>query len=580
MINCTIDGKKISLSDKKTILEAALANGIEIPHFCYHKNIGIEGSCRICLVEIKGSPKLLPSCVTPVSEGMEINTKSESVVKARKGVLEFLLANHPLDCPICDKGGECPLQDYSYTYGAGNSRFKEEKARGTKHQILGEHIVYDSERCILCTRCVRFMSEVTSEYELGRIKRGDRTVISLASESSLKSNFSANLADICPVGALTLREFRFKARPWELTKFDTLCTECSIGCEIRVSLLRDKVLRITPRQKWLCDDGRFKSTRDELPHYPMARKQEANEMEQTDIINVRNGISNILTQYSRSEIALFLSDDMYNEEISYLLKIFDGCRISLPLEKQKFLLLKSLKSAQSNMDNKSSFIPQRFLILGEDPSTVHPILHLYLNERSTNNQKSLVICEDDIKIPYSRYDFIKSDLNNFKKELTNYRSSEKYRLISGYINDKDTTILISYSWLNSELVNILTSFDGFSNFKCRILSSGLNLNGLVNLLNEQKLSWDFDGVKVVLYPSLKSELIKEVHGLDVDKVEKRIIIDQNGTIEIADLFLPIGKTKARKGSFYDLFDCRREVPSPIYKSEFGIFDYFIYERDC
>jgi NADH-quinone oxidoreductase subunit G len=268
MIKIKINGQEVEVEKGTTVLQAAEKIGIEIPHFCYHPALEKVGSCRMCQVEFTapGPPKLGITCRTDVAEGMEIETHSEAAVKARAAVLEFLLANHPLDCPICDKAGECPLQDYTYEHGEAYSRFKEDKRKGLKRTPLGGHIVYDAERCILCTRCVRFMADYAKAAELMVEGRGDTSTINIFPDRPMTSNYTGNLADICPVGALTLEEFRFKVRVWYLDAVASVCPYCSRGCNIHLDVRKNqnRLFRSRPRTNedvngyFICNEGRFR----------------------------------------------------------------------------------------------------------------------------------------------------------------------------------------------------------------------------------------------------------------------------------------------------------------------------------
>ncbi|HWQ70033.1 MAG TPA: molybdopterin-dependent oxidoreductase [Patescibacteria group bacterium] len=268
LVELIIDGRPVQVVAGTSILEAVLQTGGEIPYFCYHPKLRVVGSCRMCQVEVQGNPKLVISCATPVADGMEVLTASERVKKARNAVLEFLLLNHPLDCPVCDKGGECPLQNYTLRFGPGESRFIEPKIHRIKHQPIGPYIVFDAERCILCTRCVRFCQDVTGTSELGVFGRGDRSEIGLFPGRSLDNRYSGNVIDLCPVGALTSRDYRFQARPWDLMKqVPSICGLCSAGCnitaDVRYKERGSQMLRIRPRVNnavnghWICDEGRF-----------------------------------------------------------------------------------------------------------------------------------------------------------------------------------------------------------------------------------------------------------------------------------------------------------------------------------
>ncbi len=237
MAKISIDGKPLEVTDGLTIMKAADSAGIIIPRFCYHPAFVPEGSCRMCLVEIEGLPKLELACSTVVRDGMKVSTGSEKVVEARRGVLEFLLAEHPLDCPICDKAGECTLQDYYEGYGRFKGAFQESKEKREKKLVLGKSLILDRERCILCTRCVRFLTEVTKTQELGVFKRGVHSEISPYEKEPVDNNYSGNLVEICPVGAITDLDFRFKTRPWFLNTGESICPLCSRGCNIYIDYL-------------------------------------------------------------------------------------------------------------------------------------------------------------------------------------------------------------------------------------------------------------------------------------------------------------------------------------------------------
>jgi NADH-quinone oxidoreductase subunit G len=259
----TIDGQEITARDDATIIQAAHEAGIAIPHYCYHPKLSIAGNCRMCLVELEGRPKLEISCNTPVADNMVVLTNSPKVVEGRRGVLEFLLINHPLDCPICDQAGECGLQDYYMQYGLYHSRFQEEKVHGRKVVEFGPDVIFDSERCILCTRCVRFCKEVTQTNELGLFERGDHAQIATFPGKQLDNPYAGNTVDICPVGALTSKDFRFKIRVWFLRETPSVCPGCARGCNINIHHYNGHVYRLKPRQNdevnssWICNAGRF-----------------------------------------------------------------------------------------------------------------------------------------------------------------------------------------------------------------------------------------------------------------------------------------------------------------------------------
>ncbi len=246
-----------------TLLEAAQKLGIYIPRYCYHPKLSISGNCRMCLVEIENAPKLATACSTEAAEGMSVFTGTDKVKTARRDMLEFLLINHPLDCPICDQAGECGLQDYYMKYSLQKSRFRqEEKVRRQKRRAVGPHLVLDNERCILCTRCVRFCAEVTKTSELEVMQRSDHSYIDLKEGKALDNNYSLNIADICPVGAFTSRDFRFKQRVWFLKKTSTVCLGCATGCRMTAHHNENTIYRLVPlpnsqTNTWLCDHGRM-----------------------------------------------------------------------------------------------------------------------------------------------------------------------------------------------------------------------------------------------------------------------------------------------------------------------------------
>jgi NADH-quinone oxidoreductase subunit G len=267
----SIDGRTISVPDGTTVIQAAEQLGIFVPRYCYHPALSIAGNCRICLVEVEKLPKLQIACNTPVSEGMAVHTKSAKAESGRRAVLEFLLANHPLDCPVCDQSGECDLQNFYLNFGLYDPRFREQKVKKHKALPLGPHVMLDQERCILCSRCVRFTDEITRSGEFGIFNRGDHAELGLYPGTELNNRYSANVVDICPVGALTERDFRFKARVWYLSSAPTVCNGCSQGCNIDLHYLvdrphlndGDRVVRVKPRynsdvnQWWICDEGRY-----------------------------------------------------------------------------------------------------------------------------------------------------------------------------------------------------------------------------------------------------------------------------------------------------------------------------------
>ena len=262
LVNLTIEGRQVSVPAGTTILEAAKTAGVLIPHYCYHPGLKIAGVCRMCLVEVEKWPKLAPSCATTVADGQVVHVYSDKALEARKGVLELLLINHPLDCPICDQAGECELQDYTFQEGRADSRYREPK-RFNPAEDFGGDVLYVTNRCILCTRCVRFMDDVADDGALCVEERGDRAHIGIAPDHDLSHAWAANVIDLCPVGALVSKDFLNKARAWELDRTASVCPNCSQGCNATLELRDQTVVRMKPRSNsavnhfYLCDEGRL-----------------------------------------------------------------------------------------------------------------------------------------------------------------------------------------------------------------------------------------------------------------------------------------------------------------------------------
>lgn len=271
MAKFTLNGKLLEAPEGSLVIDAAAKAGVEIPHYCYHPALGNPGNCRLCVVEVEGAPKPTVSCRLPVKEGLVVKSDSEAALRAQAASLEFHLANHPLDCPVCDQSGECGLQDYYMKVGKYESSVREDKLHKEKRLQVGPHVMLDQERCILCTRCTRFVDNVTKTHELGIFGRGHREYIDLVPGKTLDNAYSGNVVDICPVGALTDRDFRYKVRVWYLDKTDSVCPGCARGCSTSVHTSTQRpwhndgrrVARIKPRYNpdvnghWICDEGRY-----------------------------------------------------------------------------------------------------------------------------------------------------------------------------------------------------------------------------------------------------------------------------------------------------------------------------------
>ena len=326
MLKVKVNDTDLEVEEGLTVLQACEQAGAEIPRFCYHEKLSIAGNCRMCLVEIEKSPKPVASCAMPVTNGMNIKTNTEFVEKARKGVMEFLLANHPLDCPVCDQGGECDLQDQSMFYGVDKSRYKENK-RSVPEKYMGPLIKTQMTRCIHCTRCIRFATEVAGVPELGAIGRGEDMQISTYLEKSMESELSANVIDLCPVGALTSKPYVFEARPWELKKTESIDVMDAVGSNIRIDTYGWEVKRVLPRVnedingEWISDKTRYscdglKNQRLDTPYI-----KEDNKFKKSSWDEAYNKIAEKIKNTSSDKIAGFIGD-LTNMETSYIAKEF------------------------------------------------------------------------------------------------------------------------------------------------------------------------------------------------------------------------------------------------------------------
>lgn len=326
MVEIELDGKKVEVSEGSMVMHAAEKAGTYIPHFCYHKKLSIAANCRMCLVDVEKAPKPMPACATPVTQGMIVRTKSEKAIKAQQSVMEFLLINHPLDCPICDQGGECQLQDLAVGYGGGSSRYEEEK-RVVFHKDVGPLIsMEEMSRCIHCTRCVRFGQEISGIMELGMVNRGEHSEITTVVGDTVDSELSGNMIDICPVGALTSKPFRYSARTWELSRRKSVSPHDSTGANLIVQVKNHKVMRVVPFENeavnecWIADRDRFSyealNGADRLTRPMLKQGGEWKEVDwQTALEYVANGVKQIKDQHGGNAISALVSPHSTLEEL-------------------------------------------------------------------------------------------------------------------------------------------------------------------------------------------------------------------------------------------------------------------------
>ncbi|CAA6807767.1 MAG: NADH-ubiquinone oxidoreductase chain G (EC [uncultured Sulfurovum sp.] len=325
IVNIVIDGKEVEAEKGAVLIDYLFKQDIDIPHFCYHPALGTDGNCRMCMVEIEGSKRPQISCDTPVKEGMVVRTQGENIEQVRRDILELELINHPVDCPTCDQAGECKLQDYYMAGGFYESRLEaESKVKAKKAVDLGKNVMLDQERCVLCTRCTRFTDEITHTNELGIFSRADHSVISTFPGQELESDYSMNIVDLCPVGALTSKDFRFNQRVWFLESFEAICSGCSKGCSIHVDHKKEKykddqIFRFRPREDhdvngyFICDDGRL-SYKDENDN----RLNDASINQET--VSTKEALTNIadVLTANPNDTLLLVSPFLSNEELALI----------------------------------------------------------------------------------------------------------------------------------------------------------------------------------------------------------------------------------------------------------------------
>jgi len=422
MLKLKVNNIDVEVEEGLTVLQACEKAGVEIPRFCYHEKLSIAGNCRMCLVEMEKSPKPVASCAMPAAEGMNIKTNTAFVEKARKGVMEFLLANHPLDCPVCDQGGECDLQDQSMFYGVDKSRFKENK-RSVPEKNMGPLIKTQMTRCIHCTRCVRFATEVAGVPELGAIGRGEDMQITTYLEQSMQSELSANVVDLCPVGALTSKPYVFEARPWELKKTETIDVMDAIGSNIRVDTYDWEVKRVLPivnediNEEWISDKTRYAcdgllNQRLDTPFIKYNGKFEKASWEEVYKI-----IKSKFENTSKEKISGFVGD-LTNMETAYIFKeFFDRTLDSQNYESRSDNRFTDISKRENYLFNSTiNGIEESDLILlvGTNPRYEATILNARIRKSYLNNNTKIISLSDlgDLTYPYESLDGQTQTLKN------------------------------------------------------------------------------------------------------------------------------------------------------------------------
>jgi NADH-quinone oxidoreductase subunit G len=408
MVEIELDGKKVEILEGSMIMHAAEKAGTYIPHFCYHKKLSIAANCRMCLVDVEKAPKAMPACATPVTQGMIVRTKTDKAIKAQQSVMEFLLINHPLDCPICDQGGECQLQDLAVGYGASKSRYEEEK-RVVFHKDVGPLIsMQEMSRCIHCTRCVRFGQEVAGVMELGMSHRGEHAEIETFVGQSVDSELSGNMIDICPVGALTSKPFRYSARTWELSRRKSIAPHDSSGANLVVQVKNNEVLRVVPLENeevnecWIADRDRFSyealNSPDRLRTPMLKQGGEWKEVDwQTALEYVANGLNQISKDHGGSSIGALVSPHSTLEELhlaSTLVRSLGSDNIDYRLRNAEFVKADGVRYLGTSVASLSQL--QRVLVVGSNLRKDHPLFAQRIRQAARMGAKVHAITSEDM----------------------------------------------------------------------------------------------------------------------------------------------------------------------------------------
>ena len=464
MLKLKVNDIEVEVEEGLTVLQACEKAGVEIPRFCYHEKLSIAGNCRMCLVEMEKSPKPIASCAMPAAEGMVIKTNTPKIEKSRKGVMEFLLANHPLDCPVCDQGGECDLQDQSMFYGIDKSRFKENK-RAVPDKNMGPLIKTQMTRCIHCTRCIRFATEIAGVPELGAIGRGEDMQITTYLEKSIQSELSGNVIDLCPVGALTSKPYVFEARPWELKKTETIDVMDAVGSNIRVDTYDWEVKRVLPvinediNEEWISDKTRYAcdgllNQRLDTPYIKYNNKFEKASWDEVFKI-IKSKIQNT----DKDKIAGFVGD-LTNMETSYIFKEFLERTIDTKnYESRSFDMFIDSSKRENYLFNstingieESDFI----LLIGTNPRFEATMLNARIRKAYLKNKVKIVSLNDvgDLTYPYQSLD---GKTQTIKDIFEN-----KNALTKDIIDAQKPLIIFGESFLRSKSAEFL--FSSFKNF--------------------------------------------------------------------------------------------------------------------
>ena len=593
MPKITINGKEIEFEKGMTVLQACELADVEIPRFCYHEKLSIAGNCRMCLVEMEKSPKPIASCAMPAAEGMNIKTNTSLVEKARKGVMEFLLANHPLDCPVCDQGGECDLQDQSLYYGVDKSRFVENK-RDVKEKYMGPLIKTQMTRCIHCTRCVRFATEVAGVPEIGAIGRGENMEITTYLEKSMESELSANVIDLCPVGALTSKPYAFEARPWELKKTESIDVMDAVGSNIRVDTYNWEVKRILPRlnneinEEWISDKTRYScdgllKQRLDVPYIKKENKLQKSSWDETINLLVKK-----IQSFKPEEIAGHIGD-MVNMETALgfkkLFKIFKSKNIEFreknfyinPSEKMNYIFNSSISGIEES---------DLILLIGTNPRYEATILNARIRKAFVQRKVPIFSIGNPGDLTYD-YNIIGSKTDDIKKIINNENDISKKILLA-----KKPIIIIGESAL--ELKSGKYIFEELKKFLVNNNLINENWNAL-NILTQNASTVGLLDLKILptekednssFFNNLNNKKFKFLYLMASDnldfKKDNEFVVYQGSHgdrgAELADIILPSATYTEQNGLYENLEGRLQECKKASYPIGDALEDWKIFNK--
>ena len=519
MLKLKVNDIEVEVEEGLTVLQACEKAGVEIPRFCYHEKLSIAGNCRMCLVEMEKSPKPIASCAMPAAEGMVIKTNTAKIEKSRKGVMEFLLANHPLDCPVCDQGGECDLQDQSMFYGIDKSRFKENK-RAVPDKNMGPLIKTQMTRCIHCTRCIRFATEIAGVPELGAIGRGEDMQITTYLEKSVQSELSGNVIDLCPVGALTSKPYVFEARPWELKKTETVDVMDAVGSNIRVDTYDWEVKRVLPinnediNEEWISDKTRYAcdgllNQRLDTPYIKYNNKFEKATWKEAYKI-----ISSKIKNTDKDKVGGFVGD-LINMEAAFIFKEFLERTIDTKNYESRNVNMFFDNSRRENylFNSKINGIEDADLIflIGTNPRFEATMLNARIRKAYLNNKVKIISLNDvgDLTYPYEKLDGKTQTIKNV------FENSNQ--LSKSIVESQKPMIIFGESFLRSKSADFL--FNSFKEF----------------LLNNNKFSEDWNPINVLVSDAAT------VGNLDLDLIDTKNEVIKNLNENKFDLIFLLGQ---------------------------------------